>query len=279
MRVMITGHTGQLGSALHRLRPDAIGFGRAQMDLTDGDAVADAVNAYKPALIVHCAAWTDLDGAARNPELAYRVNALGTQHLAGASAKLGATLVYLSTNEVFDGNNTTPYLECDALNPINAYGISKAAGETIVQQTLERFFIVRISWLTSPGGRGFVQRIQQLADERGSLRVVTDEVACPTFVHDLAPAVWRLVDTERFGIYHLTNEGYCSRFAFARRILDLTGRSHVALEPITRAQFGRASTPPAFTPLANTRAAELGIKLPAWQVALHAFLQNTAGSV
>jgi dTDP-4-dehydrorhamnose reductase len=274
MRVMITGHTGQLGAALHRLRPDAIGVSRAEMDLAHADSIAHVVQAIQPELIVHCAAWTDLDEAARRPEDAYGVNALGTQHLARAAAKLGATMVYISTNEVFDGVKTAPYFENDLPNPINAYGISKADGEALVQQALERYYIIRISWLTSPMGCGFLHRIQQLADEQSMLRVVMDEVASPTFVHDLAPAIWRLVQTGRFGVYHLTNQGYCSRYAFARRFLDLTGRSHIALEPITRAQFGRASTPPAFTPLANTRAAELGITLPDWQEALQAYLER-----
>jgi dTDP-4-dehydrorhamnose reductase len=271
MRVLITGHTGQLGQALLRLRPDAIGVSRPHLELNDPASIAQAVQTHCPQVIVHCAAWTAVDEATRQPEQAYRVNALATHHLALAAAKLGATFVYLSTNEVFDGGKTTPYFEYDAANPINAYGFSKWAGEKVVQQTLSSYFIVRVSWLTGAAGRNFAHRVQQLADERGSLQIVADEVACPTFVHDLAPAIWRLVETGCFGIYHLVNEGYCSRFDFARHILDATGRAHIRVEPITSAQFQRASTPPKFAPLANLAAANLGITLPAWQDSLRAF--------
>lgn len=274
MRVLITGHTGQLGQALLRLRPDAVGVSPPELELSDPTSIANVVQAFQPQMIIHCAAWTNVDEAAKQPEQAYRINALGTHHLALAAAKLGATLVYLSTNEVFDGAKTTPYFEYDQPNPINAYGFSKWAGEKVVQQSLQSFFIIRVSWLTGRGGRNFAHRIQQLADERGALKVVADEIACPTFVEDLAPAIWRLIDTRHFGVYHLVNEGHCSRLDFARHILDATDRSKIPVESITRAQFNRASTPPKFTPLANVAAANLGITLPAWQDSLQVFLRE-----
>jgi len=273
-RVLITGHTGQLGQALLRLRPDAIGVSRPELELSDAHSIAAVMQAYRPNLIVHCAAWTAVDEAARQPEQAYRVNALGTQHLALAAAKLGATFVYISTNEVFDGTNGAPYLETDSPNPINAYGLSKWGGEKVVQQTLPSHVIIRTSWLTGASGRNFAHRMVQLADERGKLQVVTDEVACPTFVADLAPAIWRLIDTGQFGVYHLTNEGCCSRFEFAKQILHVTGRSHIPIEPIALAQFLRPSTPPRFTPLANLAAANLGIMLPAWTDSLQTFFRD-----
>jgi dTDP-4-dehydrorhamnose reductase len=136
-----------------------------------------------------------------------------------------------------------------------------------------RFYIVRTSWLTGHGGRNFVHRIQQLADERGQLSVVTDETANPTFIEDLADAIIKLVQSGRFGVYHLTNAGYCSRYEYARKILELSGRGHIPVEPITRADFARPSTPPEFSPLANTAAAALGITLRPWEEALAEFLK------
>jgi len=215
-----------------------------------------------------------VDGCARDPERAYRVNALGTQNVALACAEAGAAMVYISTNEVFDGEATEPYREWDPPHPINPYGRSKAAGEWFVRHLLTRFYIVRTAWLYAPGGRNFPHRIIQLADERGALRVVTDEVGNPTYAPDLAEAIAALIRTDAYGVYHLTNAGYCSRYDFAREILRISGREHVPVEPITLAEFQRASTPPRFAPLANTAAAALGITLQPWQEALAEFLKS-----
>ncbi len=275
MRILITGHKGQLGRALHAYWPDAVGADLPEVDITQPEALAALVDEHRPELIVHCAAMTDVDGAARDPAAAYRANGLGTQAVALAAARGGAALAYISTNEVFDGTKGAPYLEFDTPNPINPYGASKRAGEWFAQSLSSKFYIIRTSWLTGRAGRNFVHRIQQLADERGSLRVVTDEVACPTFVTDMAEALVRLVTTGAYGIYHLTNAGYCSRYDFARRILDLSGRSHVPIEPITLADYPRPSTPPPFSPLANFAAAALGITLQPWEAALETFLKSS----
>ena len=252
--------------------PEAMGFDLPEVDITRPASVEAAVDAARPELIIHCAAFTDVDGAARAPALAYRVNGMGTQNVALAAARAGATLVYLSTNEVFDGTKAEPYSEFDAPHAINPYGQSKLAGEWFTMHLAPRFYVIRIAWLAAPGGRNFIHRIQQLADERGQLRVVTDEVANPTFVDDLAEALVRLIGTGRYGLYHLTNAGYCSRYDYARKILALSGRGHIPVEPITRAEYPRPSTPPPFTPLANTAAAALGIELPPWEDGLARFL-------
>lgn len=272
MQIMITGANGQLGQALLRILPGAVGLARPAVDITDADAVERAVAAHRPDVIVHAAALTDVDGAARDPDLAYRINGLGTQAVALAAARHGAVVAYVSSNEVFDGQAGRPYTEFDSVRAINPYGASKLAGEWFIQHLLQRFYIMRTSWVTGRGGRNFVHRIQQLADERGSLRVVNDEVANPTFVGDLADGIVRLIATGRYGIYHLTNAGPVSRYDYARRILELTGRSHVPVTPITLAEFKRASTPPRYAPLANHMAAGLGITLRPWEEALREFL-------
>ncbi|MDW8327250.1 MAG: dTDP-4-dehydrorhamnose reductase [Anaerolineales bacterium] len=275
MRILITGKSGQLARALLARLPGAVGVGRPEVDITDAASVQAALDAHRPELVIHCAAMTDVDGAARDPQAAYRANGLGTQTVALAAERAGAALVYLSTNEVFDGNQRTPYTEFDTPSPINPYGWSKRAGEWFVQNLMRRFYLVRTSWITGRGGRNFVHRILQLADERGRLRVVTDEIANPTFVDDLAEALVRLVATGHYGIYHLTNAGYCSRYDYALKILELSGRSHIPVEPITLAEFPRPSTPPKFSALANNAAAALGITLRPWEVALAEFLQKT----
>ncbi|MBN1179101.1 MAG: dTDP-4-dehydrorhamnose reductase [Anaerolineae bacterium] len=275
MRVFITGHKGQLGRALYAALDGhtLAGGDLPEFDVADHAAAGAAIAAFRPDVVIHAAAWTDVDGCARDPERAYRVNAIGTQNVALACAACGAALAHVSTNEVFDGRATEPYREWDAPNPINPYARSKVAAEWFVRHLLTRFYIARTAWLYAPGGRNFPHRIVELADERGALRVVTDEVGNPTYAPDLAQALAALVQTGAYGVYHLTNAGYCSRHAFAVEILRLTGRTHVPVEPITSDAFQRASTPPPFAPLANIAAAAHGITLRPWQDALAEFLE------
>jgi len=275
MRVFITGCKGQLGRALYAALPAEIlaGCDLPDLDITDQAAITAAIADFAPDVVIHAAAWTDVDGCARDPERAYRVNALGTQNVALACAQADAAMVYISTNEVFSGEAREPYREWDPPHPINPYGRSKAAGEWLVRHLLTRFYIVRTAWLYAPGGRNFPHRILQLADERSRLQVVTNEVGNPTYAPDLAAALAALIRTEAYGVYHLTNTGYCSRYDFAREILRLGGRENMSVEPITLADFQRASTPPRFAPLANTAAAALGITLRPWQDALAEFFK------
>ncbi len=285
MRIFITGCKGQLGRALYAALAEhtLAGCDLPELDITDRAAIAAAIAGFAPEVVIHAAAWTDVDGCARDPERAYCVNALGTQNIALACAACGAAMVYISTNEVFDGTATEPYREWDLPHPINPYARSKAAGEWFVRHLLTRFYIARTAWLYAHGGRNFSNphRIIQLADDAstgsaqgGALRVVTDEVGNPTYAPDLAAALAALIRTGAYGVYHLTNAGHCSRYDFAREILCISGRGHVPVEPITLAGFQRASTPPRFAPLANTAAAALGIALRPWQDALAEFLQS-----
>lgn len=275
MRLFITGIKGQLGSEIARQASndhDVIGGDLPEFDITNRSQVAAAFAAHRPALIIHCAAFTNVDAAARDPETAYRINGLGTQNIALTCAEQNIEMLYFSSNEVFYGNATQPYREFDSTHPGNPYGYSKLAGEEFTKQFAARHYVVRTSWLTSASGHNFVHRIQQLADEQGQLRVVTDEVACPTFSVDLTQAILKLIATHQYGTYHLVNEGYCSRYDYAKKILELTNRSHVPIEPIPLADFPRPSTPPKFTPLANLCGAALGITLRSWEEALKEFL-------
>ena len=274
MRIVITGHKGQLGKSLQEgLKGETLfGLDLPQHDVTDRQAVAQAMADFAPQVVIHAAAMTNVDGCERDPDGAYRINGLGTQNVALACQRCGAAMVYVSTNEVFDGTKGEPYLEFDRTNPINAYGRSKLAGEFFTRTLLNRFYIVRTAWLYAQGGNNFVTKMIQLADERGELRVVADEISSPTYASDLAEAIAKLIRTDHYGIYHFTNEGVCSRYDFAVKILELAGRGHIPVHPITSDQYARASTPPLYAPIRNFCAAiALGITLRPWEEALEEY--------
>lgn len=274
MRIFITGAKGQLGRALQaHFEHDAVfPADLPECDILDRASLTQTVAEFKPDVVLHAAAMTDVEGCARNPDAAYRVNALGTQNVALACQVAESAMLYISTNEVFDGQKTEPYLEFDAPNPINPYARSKLAGETIVRDLLMRFYIVRIAWLYGKGGNHFVRKVIQRADELGHLRYVTDEIGSPTYAEDVASGIRQLVQTGAFGVYHFVNDGIASRFDFVREILKLTGRSHVSVEPIKLSDFARLSAPPPYTPLRNFCGAAQGIIFRPWQDALADYL-------
>jgi dTDP-4-dehydrorhamnose reductase len=277
MRIAITGSKGQLGRVLERRLGrdhELLLIDLPEADITDPASIIPLIVEFRPRVVLHSAALTDVDRCARAPDLAFRVNAWGTQNVALACQEAGAVMLHVSTNEVFDGAATEPYREWDPLNPINPYARSKAAAERIVQALLTRFYIVRPSWLYGPGGSNFVTKIIHNANEYEVLRVVADEVACPTYAPDLADGIARLIETEHYGIYHLVNEGHCSRYDFAARILALAGLGHKPIARIALAEYPRDSTVPPFTPLRNTCAAALGITLRPWEEALAAYFRE-----
>ena len=273
MRIVITGHKGQLGKSLQGVLKGETLFGLdlPQHDIADRQAVAQAMADFAPQVVIHTAAMTNVDGCERDPDAAYRINGLGAQNVALACQRCGAAMVYVSTNEVFDGTKGEPYLEFDQPHPINTYGRSKLAGEFFTRTLLHRFYIVRTAWLYARGGNNFVTKMVSLADERGELRVVADEISSPTYAPDLAEAIAKLIRTDHYGIYHFTNEGVCSRYDFAVKILELAGRGHIPVHPITSDQYARASTPPLYAPIRNFCAAALGITLRPWEEALQAY--------
>jgi dTDP-4-dehydrorhamnose reductase len=272
MRILITGGRGQLGQELRAAfaAHTVSAPGHAELDVTDAGSVGRAVDAFRPELVIHAAAYTDTRGCEADPALAMRVNGDGTRHVALACRQAGAALLYISTNEVFDGAKGEPYLETDEPRPVNAYGRSKLAGEEHVWSLLQKSYVVRTAWLYG-GGRDFLARVLQAAT--GELPMVTDEVASPTWARDLAQAIARLVEQDAPpGVYHLTNGGGCSRFQWAERVLALAGRQDVVLRPVTQAEYGAPYRKPAFSELANTAAAALGVVLRPWLEALAAYL-------
>ena len=273
MRVIVTGFNGQLGRQLCAVYA---GHDLLRLDLPCDDITSPHMPAciadYHPDLVVHAAAFTNVDGCEQDPDQAYRVNAVGTQNVALGAQQAGAALVYVSTNEVFDGSRREPYREWDRPDPISIYARTKAAGEQIVRDLLSRFYIVRLAWLFGPGGRNFVTKILAGVEKQGSLRVAVDEFGNPTYAPDLADAIYRLAATGHYGIYHLTNSGFCSRHELAREILRLAGLADVAVTPIMSVEWPRPSHPPLHAVLANTAGAALGIGLRPWQEALAEYM-------
>jgi dTDP-4-dehydrorhamnose reductase len=276
VRIFITGLDGQFGTALQGALADheVDGASIPAWDVTDLRHVVDRFSAFRPDVVIHTAALTDVDYCARNPQEALRINGVGTYNVAMGCRAVDAWLVAISTNEVFDGCATRPYQEYDLRNPINPYGYSKFVAEQVVERYVPRYMIVRTAWLLAPGGKNFAHKILARARSGEPLRVVTDEVGSPTYAPDLAEAIARLIVIERPGVYHLTNAGECSRYDFARMILRLTSLGNVPIEPIQLADFERPSTPPPYTPLANVFAAAAGVTLRPWEEALAAYLDQ-----
>ena len=274
MRIVVTGAEGQLGRSLQQALSGSDLF---LVDLPEHDVaerrIAGTIAESQPDLVVHAAAMTDVDGCERDPDSAFRVNALGTRNVAEACRLCDATLLYVSTDFVFDGTKGEPYLESDEPNPVCVYGKSKLAGELHVRELLTRYYIVRTAWLYGQGGRNFVTKILELAAHRDELSVVTTEVGSPTYAPDLAAAIARLIEYPLYGTYHLVNEGSCSRFELAESILELAGRSRVALHGVQH--YERLATVPANAVLRNSSAStQLGITLRPWQEALRAYFDD-----
>lgn len=282
MKIVITGGRGQLGRELERTlstQHDIVIVDLPETDITQLGGIDTLVN-YRPDLVIHAAAMTDVDGCARDPIAAYRSNGLGTHNVAIACQRANAAMLYISTNEVFDGAKGSPYYEWDAPRAINPYGESKLAGERFVQMLLQRFYIVRTAWLYSVGHNNFVSKVITAAKEKSALTYVDDEIGNPTFAPDLARAIAQLIETNHYGIYHLVGEGIASRYDWAARILQLAKLQHI---PITRAKladFKRTSTPPPYGALANFVAATtLGIKLRPWQDTLEEYFKNRKSEI
>ena len=283
MRILVTGAAGNLGGQLlkdlsragHEVSgADVVGEDVEHLDICDFAATRALLRRLRPQLVVHCAAWTDVDGCAREPQKALQINGFGTQNVALAANAVDAALMYVSTNEVFSGRQRQPLDEFAAPDPATPYGLSKRAGELAVLAHCPRHHIVRTAWLFAHGGRNFIQAILAAARAGRPLRVVSNEVANPTCTVDLSAALVRLVAGERFGTYHLVNEGACSRLQFARHVLDRSGHAATPIEAISSHQWPRPTPPPEYSALANNAGRLQGIVLRPWREAVDAFLER-----
>lgn len=278
--ILITGAKGQLGKALATQFAAAdrlTCWTRLQYDISD-PAIAGAVAAVAPDVLINAAAWTDVDGAEDAPDDAFAVNALGPNYLAEGCARCGATLVQVSTNEVFAGDENCFYREYEELAPGSVYARSKAAGERAASAVLDRLFIVRVAWLYGQGSANFPAKISSAADRHGALRVVNDEYGNPTYTPDVAKAIAHLLDGQRYGIYHLVNQGRASRYEWALELMRLTGRAGLPVTPIAASEWPRPTMPPRHAVLVNQAAAALGIELRHWRTALRDYVRTASGA-
>ncbi len=275
MRILITGARGQLGQALQRVLAgeDLILEDLPEFDLTQSDCEAQIVAAH-PSVILHVGAYTNVDGAEREPDRAMAVNEQGTALVARAAATLKARLIYVSTDYVFDGMQMTPYCEEDLPHPINVYGQSKRAGEIAALAGCTNTLVVRTAWLYGHAGSNFVKTMMKLASEKPFLEVVADQRGCPTNADDLAMALKDLAASDLRGICHVTNRGDCTWHEFAEAIVSLMGVS-TPVRPITTEQMGRLARRPPYSVLAPGRLGTVRALLPHWKDALSRFMKET----
>lgn len=242
---------------------------RAEADIGNLAEVRNLFSSTTPEVVIHCAAYTDVDGCERDPERAYRVNAMGTRNIAQCCEEMRARLVYISSDYVFDGSACVPYREFDRPNPLSVYGQSKHQAEWYTSRLCRRFVIVRTSWLYGPGGRNFVSAILEKARRGEELKVVDDQLGAPTFTGHLAVALRKIVESDVLGIFHVTGQGRCSWYEFAKYILEKRGLDNVPVTPIMTPELGQLAPRPQFSVLDNFNMRLEGFPLlPHWQEGL-----------
>lgn len=283
MKVLVTGVNGQLGydvvKELSKRGHKAVGVDIAEMDITDAMSVDAVLSSVKPDTVIHCAAWTAVDAAQdeENCQKVYRVNVDGTRNIALACEKIGCKMVYISTDYVFDGKGEKPWTpDCKNYAPLSVYGQTKLEGELAVAQILKKFFIVRIAWVFGINGKNFIKTMLSLSEKYETLRVVNDQIGTPTYTFDLARLLVDMIETEKYGYYHATNEGgYISWADFAVEIFRQAGKSTKVI-PVTTQEYGLSKAARPFNSrLDKSKLAENGFKLlPPWQDALARYLKE-----
>jgi len=279
-KVLVTGAKGMLGldltDALSR-RYEVYGRDIDDFDITREKETMDAIIEIRPDIIIHAAAYTDVDGSESHRELAHSVNGGGTKNVAAACRELGSKMVYISTDYIFDGTKSGAYSEEDPPCPINAYGGSKLEGEQWVRKLVDQFVIVRTAWLFGRGGNNFVKTILKLAREKGALSVVEDQVGSPTYAMDLSRAIYVLTEKGCQGIYHITNGGTCSWYEYAQEILAMSGLGNISVHPISSDQLSRVAKRPHNSVLGREKfERETGYRMRLWREALGDYLKREA---
>ena len=278
MKVLVTGVKGQLGydvvNELTKRGHIAIGTDIEEMDITDADSVDAVIKENAPDAVIHCAAYTAVDAAEDNADLCRKINAEGTQNIANVCKELDIKMTYISTDYVFDGEGERPWEPDDERTPLNVYGQTKYEGELAVQNTLEKYFIVRIAWVFGVNGKNFIKTMLNLGKTRDSLTVVDDQFGSPTYTFDLARLLVDMVETDKYGIYHATNEGICTWYEFACEIFKQAGMN-VKVSPVSSAEYPAKAKRPSNSRMSKEKLAENGFeKLPTWQDALSRYLKE-----
>ncbi len=285
MKVLVTGVKGQLGydvvNELNCRGHIAVGVDKEEMDVTDEASVARVLNEVKPEAVIHCAAWTAVDAAEDNEESVRLVNAVGTENIVLECKKLGCKLLYVSTDYVFDGRGDEPWKpDCKDYKPLNIYGKTKLEGELAVAGALEKFFIVRIAWVFGKNGKNFIKTMLNVGKTHDTVRVVNDQIGTPTYTFDLARLLVDMIETDKYGYYHATNEGgYISWYDFTKEIFRQAGYSTKVI-PVTTAEYGLSKAARPFNSrLDKSKLTVNGFKpLPDWKDALSRYLKELYGS-
>ena len=275
MKLLVTGAAGMLGRDVMLAAGNAghqvIGFGHAELDIADEAAVRVKIEGERPDVVINCAAWTDVDGAESAEEEATRINGAGAGHVAAAAAAVGSSVVYVSSDYIFDGSKGAPYVETDQTAPLSAYGRGKLAGEEATRAANKRHFVVRSAWLFGTGGPNFVETMLRLAADHGEVLVVRDQVGSPTYTWHLAYGIVRLIEGVEFGIHHMAAAGACSWYEFAHEIFD-QAKIECKVMSATTEMLGRPAPRPTYSALTSQR--EHAIELPSWQDGLAAYLSQ-----
>lgn len=278
MKVLVTGAKGQLGTDLmHELEKrgiEGIGVDVQEMDITDAEACRRVIKNSGADAVIHCAAYTAVDAAEDNVDLCRRINGEGTRNVAQACKEADVKLMYISTDYVFDGQGTRPWEPDDERHPLNVYGQTKYEGELAVEELSDKYFIVRIAWVFGVAGKNFIKTMLRLGKERGAVSVVDDQIGSPTYTYDLARLLVDMIQTDKYGRYHATNEGLCSWYEFAKEIFRQAGMD-VPVTPVSSDAFPAKATRPSNSRLNKDKLSENGFeRLPAWQDALGRFLKE-----
>lgn len=281
MRVLVTGVKGQLGhdvmNELAKRGYEGVGVDVDEMDITDAQKVDEVITAAQVDKVIHCAAYTAVDAAEDNVELCRRVNAEGTENIAKVCKRLDLPMVYLSTDYVFDGEGERPWEPDDERDPLNVYGQTKYEGELAVERNLDKYFIVRIAWVFGVNGKNFIKTMLNLAQNHDTITVVDDQVGSPTYTYDLARLLVDMIETEKYGRYHATNEGLCTWYEFAKEIFRQAGVD-VKVVPVTSEQFQAKAKRPHNSRMNKDKLDAMGFqRLPSWQDALSRYLKIIRG--
>lgn len=277
-KILITGAGGLLGRQAvdwFSRHDEVIVARRQDLNIADAEAVHQWVMHYRPDVIINCAAMSDVDGCEKKSYGAFAANANGPRHLAQAAEHIGAELVHISTDYVFDGDKTTPYTIEDEPQPINVYGESKLAGEKLVRETLDRHYIVRAARLFGPGGRNFASAVLDVARQQGRLLAIVDEIGSPTYVVDLVERINAIIQTGQYGMYHVTNQGACSWAEFAVAALRIARLENVIIERVKSADLQRPARRPHYTAMRCLLSERLGWEpLRPWEAAFVEFARR-----
>ena len=281
MKVLVTGAKGQLGhdvmNELAKRGYEGVGVDVAEMDITDAQMVDRVITESGVDKVIHCAAYTAVDAAEDQVDLCRRVNAQGTENIAKVCKKLDIPMLYLSTDYVFDGEGTRPWEPDDERDPLNVYGQTKYEGELAIERNLEKYFIVRIAWVFGVQGKNFIKTMLNLAENHDTITVVNDQVGSPTYTYDLSRLLVDMIETEKYGRYHATNEGLCTWYEFAVEIFRQAG-IHVNVVPVTSEEFKAKAKRPHNSRLNKDKLDVMGFeRLPKWQDALARYLEIIRG--